>query len=406
MVHRESRLSWCKLALIGLSYLACASSAAQSIEKKELLRYSETAQEALAQGRYEEAEAAYEKLRDVEPRVAEVHANLGLIYFQERKFEQAVPALRLALKLKPTLPKADTLLAMSLSELGRYTEALPGLEHGFHQSTDLPAKRMCGLQLLRAYTGLQRDSKAVESALELNRLYPDDPEVLYHSGRIFGNFAFLSIRKLAQVAPNSVWRHLAAAEAHEAQGSYDQAIPEYREVLTLDPHRPGVHYRIGRSLLARFWQRHSPDDPVEAGKEFALELQLDPSNANAAYELGEMRRKANQIDEAQQYFEQALQHYPDFPEAHLGLAAVLLEKKNPEQALVHSQKAVAVNPDEEVAWYRLAQVQKTLHNVAEQRKAMAEFQRLHDLSTRQKGFDAAGSASEVTKQQVDPNTAQ
>ena len=60
---------------------------------------------------------------------------------------------------------------------------------------------MCGLQLLRAYSGLRRDSKAVEVALELNRLYPDDPEVLYHTGRIFGNFAFLNMQKLAQVAP-------------------------------------------------------------------------------------------------------------------------------------------------------------------------------------------------------------
>jgi len=53
----------------------------------------------LASGRYEEAQRAYEKLRELEPGVAEVHANLGLIYFEEKKFEQAVPALRQALKL-------------------------------------------------------------------------------------------------------------------------------------------------------------------------------------------------------------------------------------------------------------------------------------------------------------------
>ena len=95
-----------------------------------------------------------------------------LIYFQERKYEAAVSALRQALKLKPALPKTSALLAMSLSELGRYSEALPGLEKGFRQSTDPPIKRMCGLQLLRAYSGLRRDSKAVDVALELNRLYP------------------------------------------------------------------------------------------------------------------------------------------------------------------------------------------------------------------------------------------
>ena len=127
---------------------------AQSADAVE--KYSEQGQRALAQGNYAEAEAAFEKLRELEPGVAEVHANLGLIYFQERKFEPAVIALRQALKLKPALPKTATLLAMSLSELGRYSEALPGLEKGFRQSTDPPIKRMCGLQLLRAYTGLRQ----------------------------------------------------------------------------------------------------------------------------------------------------------------------------------------------------------------------------------------------------------
>src|SRR5713226_6303062 len=89
---------------------------------------------------------------------------------------------------------------MSLSELGRYNEALPGLEKGFRRSTDPALKRLAGLQLERAYTGLKRDSKAVEVALELNRLYPEDPEVLYHTGRLFGNFAYLSMRKLSQVS--------------------------------------------------------------------------------------------------------------------------------------------------------------------------------------------------------------
>src|SRR5207302_573316 len=83
-------------------------------------------------------------------------------------------------------------------------------------------------ELERAYTGLKRDKNAVEVAMELNRLYPDDPEILYQTAKIYGNFAFLTMWKLAQVAPNSVWRHLAAGECEESQGSYDQALQEYR----------------------------------------------------------------------------------------------------------------------------------------------------------------------------------
>ena len=391
------KITWTLLVAIGFWSTAAHAQSNDSVE-----HYAEEGQSALAAGRYADAEKAFEKLRHLEPTMAEVHANLGLIYFQERKFELAVPTLQQALKLKPALTKTDDLLAMSLSELGRYQEAVPGLERCLHHSTDIEIKRMCGLELQRAYTGLKKDDKAVEVAMQLNRLFPDDPEILYQTGKIYGNFAFLTMEKLAQVAPTSVWKHLAAAEAHESQGSYDQAIPEYNEVLKLEPQRPGIHYRIGRSLLGRYWQRHSSEDLTAAEKEFEQELQIDPANASSAYELGELRRKANRFDEAQQYFERALQHYPDFPEAQLGLAAVLQAKKLNDQAVIHAQRAVAIDPENEVGWYRLAQIQKALGNNAEQEKALAEYRRLHDRSSQQRGLEPVFSPREVTKQEVEP----
>ena len=396
-MKRRHAFNWAVLVVL---VLAASTAGAQDTSSVE--RYAEEGESALAAGRYAEAEKAFEKLRQLEPSMAEVHANLGLIYFQERKFEQAVPTLREALKLKPALTKTDNLLAMSLSELGRYEEAVPGLEKCLHHSSDTEIKRMCGLELQRAYTGLKKDDKAVEVAMQLNRLFPDDPEILYQTGKIYGNFAFLTMEKLAQVAPTSVWKHLAAAEAHESQGSYDQAITEYNEVLKLEPQRPGTHYRIGRSLLGRYWQRRSAEDLTAAEKEFEQELQIDPANANSAYELGELRRKANRFDEAQQYFEQALQHYPDFPEAQLGLAAVLQAKKLNDQAVIHAQRAVAIDPENEVGWYRLAQIQKALGNNAEQEKALAEYRRLHDKSSQQRGLEPVFSPREVTKQEVEP----
>ena len=93
---------------------------------------------------YADAERAFEKLEKLSPGTAEIHARLGLVFYQEGKFEQAVPALRQAIKLKPGLPNIDVLLAMSLSELGHYEEALSGLEKGFRGSGDLRLERMSG----------------------------------------------------------------------------------------------------------------------------------------------------------------------------------------------------------------------------------------------------------------------
>jgi tetratricopeptide (TPR) repeat protein len=405
-VKRGQELHWQGVISMALAALCLVAVGAMGQESDSLDRLYRQAQQALTQGRYSEAERLYERLSKLDPGMAEVHANLGLIYFEERKFDQAVPALHQALKLKPGLTRSESLLAMSLSEIGRYSEAVAGLEKCLHRSAETEIKRMCGLELERAYAGLKKDSKAVEVAMELDRLYPDDPEILYQAGKVYGNFAYLTMEKLARVAPTSVWRHLAAAEAHESQGSYGQAIQEYHEVLRLEPDRPAIHYRIGRSLMGRFWQHQSQDDVAAAEKEFEEELRLHPDNANAAYELGEMCRKNKQVEKAQRYFEQALQHYPDFAEAQLGLAAVLLEKNQPAQALPHAQRAVAVDPENEVCWYRLAKIQRSLGNVVEQQKALAEYRRLHDIANQQKEVAPVFSTLEVTKQEVDATPSQ
>ena len=388
------------LRLMILLCLSASSGLAQQANSALLQRYSQEGEKALAEQRYDEAAKAYEKIRELAPNTAEAHARLGLIYFLQGRFEQAAPALRQALKLKPSLPNTDVLLAMSLSELGQYQEAMPALQKGFKRLTDPALKRASGLQLQRAYTGLRQDDKAVEVALELTRLYPKDPEVLYHAGRLFANYAYLSTVKLAEVAPDSLWLRLASGEAYESQGRLDVAIREYKEVLSLQPNRPGVHYRIGRALLSL--AKQSTDDKVsepEALKEFEEELRLDPTNANAAYEAGEIHRKSARFDRAAELFSQAVKYYPDFVEALVALGRTLLSLGKAEQSLAPLGKAVALDAANEVAWFQLAQAQRALGNAAEQQKALAELQRLRDLK-RQAEINFL-TRQEVTKQSLD-----
>jgi tetratricopeptide (TPR) repeat protein len=350
--------------------------AQQPSDSAVLEQRAKEGERALAEGRYVDAQKAYESLRQLSPGTAEVHARLGLIYFQQGKFAEAIPPLRDAIKLKPGLPKVDALLGMSLSELGRYDEALPAVSKAFSQNEDAVLRRMAGLHLQRIYTGLGRDPDAVDVALRLSRLYPDDPEVLYHSGRLFANFAYLQTMRLAKVAPESVWLHQAAGEANQSQGLYDAALREYRQVLAAAPRRPGIHFRIGRVLLERSSKDGSADDLAEARRAFEEELAVDPTNASAAYELAEMHRKAGELEPARKLFEQALTHYPAFDHALVGLARTLVAIGRPAEAVPHLRAALGQNPDNEVACYQLAQAYRALGNTAEQEKALAEFNRV------------------------------
>lgn len=374
----------------------------QTTDVDAVQRYSDEGQRALAAGQYDVAERNFMALEKLTPRIAEVHASLAVIYFEEKRFDEAVQEIHQALKLKPGLVRLQSLLAISLSELGKYQEALPGLQTAFAHSSDLEVKRMCGLQLMRSYTGLHQDAQAVEVALKLNKDFPSDPEVLYNTGKVFGNYAFLTISKLAEDAPNSVWRHLAAAEAYESQGSAIEALSEYHAVLAIDAHRRGIHYRMGRTLLAQYHQTGNAANQAGAQDEFVLELQTDPGNGNAAYELAEMQRQAGDYSHAEQSFQQVLARYPDFEEAQVGLAGVLMAESKPAAAVEHLRVAIALRAGDEVAWYRLSQAERTLGDATAQKEALAHFQSLHQAAIAQRATAAVPGNDEITRQQVDP----
>jgi tetratricopeptide (TPR) repeat protein len=399
---------WAVGSIIALMSAASAAPAAARQAPAETATLFEQGERALAGGRYAEAQRSYERLRTLEPERAEVHARLGLIYFQLGKFADAIPVLRRALALKPGLPNLDALLAMSLSEIGRHQEALAGLEQAFRQPAgDRALRRLVGLHLQRTYTDLDRDGDAVAVALEMSRSYPDDPEVLYHTGRLFGNYAYLQTTRLARVAPDSTWLHQAAGEANESQGLLDQAIAEYRQVLAKAPKRPGLHFRIGRALLTRAAQGNGDVAAEgEAAEAFEQELRIDPTNANAAYELGEMQRKSGRLDAAIPYFERAVAAYPDFEEALVGLGRALVAAGRATEALPHLRKAAAVNPRNEVAFYQLAQAHRALGQRAEQQAALVAFTRLRDDNARQREVAVlAPDRAGVTPQVIDATSA-
>lgn len=331
------------------------------------------AQHALTAGDLDSARRQFTALTRAHPEVAEVHATLGALLFQVGDFAGCLREMQQARQIKPSLPHLDDLIAMSNAELGHYDIAVAPLEQTFHSAEEAAIKRQSGLELERTYTALGKDAKAVAVALELQELFPKDPEILYHNERIFGNFAFLTVQSLAQAAPDSVWRYQAQAEAEESQGSHDAAVLAYRKVLELDPNRPGIHYRMGRVLREKARDSHDPQDLQLAMGEFQSELKLHPDSANAAYEVGELNRLSGKLSEAKTYFEAALHTYPAFPEADLGLGTVLAALNQPADALPYLKKAAELAPSDEATWYRLSQVEKALGHREESTSALHTF---------------------------------
>lgn len=382
--------------------LPTAVSAQTSGQDEAAANDANLGQQAMAQGRYAEAQIYFERLEKIAPEVAEVHATLAAIDFERREYDQAIGEIEIAQKLKPGLPRLGSLLALSLAEAGQFEKALPGLEKGFRQTSDSEVRRMCGLQLLRAYTGLRRDSDAVETALALNRLYPDDPEVLYHTGRIYGNFAYMVMEKLHDTAPDSIWMLQAKGEANESASNYDAALSAFQQVLEKDPHRPGIHYRMGRVLLSRFRAQQKPEDRVAAAREFDAELAIDSDNGNANYELGVMAAEDGKLEEARKRFEDVTARFPDFEEALVALGGCYMQLSQPRQAMPPLERATKIRPNDDVAWYRLARAERALREDVAAAKSMAEFRKIH--AEVMVGQQIPNLADKVTPQKLDADS--
>lgn len=350
---------------------------AQNSREQQAAQYAAAGQRAMMQGNYATAQQNLEKLAKIEPNIAQVHAMLAAIDFQEREYAKTVLEVRIAQRLKPGLPRLGSLLGAALSEQGQFEEAIPYLEKAFHDEADRAVKRMCGLELMRAYTKLNRDADAVQVAVTMNRLFPNDPEVLYHTGRVYGIRAYDVMEKLRNVAPGSVWMLQAQGEANESRQDWPAAIVAYKHVLVLDPTRPGIHYQLGRIYLTKYRASQSSSDKQAAMQQFQNELEIDPSNADATYELANIQEESGELNAASEQYAALLKQAPDFEEALVGLGGIDLTTKRPAKAIPLLERATQIRPNDIVAWWRLSQAYRAVGNRRGQALALENFKRLH-----------------------------
>jgi len=354
------------------------SLAAQRVNQSEIEITSKQAQEAMAAKDWAVAVKALEKLAGLTPGVFEVQANLGLAYYSDNRILEASKAFERALKLNPKMTQAEMMLGLCYAELGRNQQAVSILSPAFRHPPDKQMGRLLGLDLQRAYEGLNQHDKAVAVADELLQRYPNDPEILFHSSRLYADRAYELMTQLMQVASGSVWLRYATAEVHASLQRYDLAIVEYRNVLAMEPRMPGIHLRLGRAILQGSKEMNAVD---EALHEFELELNLSPDNSDAEYEIGEIYRQRGEFEPALAHFSKAVQHHPDFTQARIGLASTLISQGRSREALGHLLAAVRIEPRNDVAHFRLAAVYKALGDTANQQKEMAVFQKLHSAAT-------------------------
>jgi len=297
----------------------------------------------------------------------------GIEEFHQGKYEAAKSTLEQALKHKSNDAHARTFLALSRAATGGCDIAANDLYDAFTNNQDRDLRRMAGLALVQCHLSHDRLDAAVPVALALQREFPADPDVLYQAARMHMKAWNDVVFQMFQKTPASYRVNQVSAEIFEIQGRYADAITEYRKAIVKNPTAINLHFRLGRALVL---ESHSPNALSAARREFEAELQLNPTDAVAEYEIGQILLSQNKPHDAAPRFERALALSPDFGEALLAVAKMRADAKHYDEAIPLLERAIKLQPANESAHYNLMLAYRNAGRTADAQREKAEVDKL------------------------------
>ena len=266
-------------------------------------------------------------------------------------------------------PTARAFLALTEAGTGRCGKATGELAKQLADGSDPDVRRLSGLALVQCRIRTGNFDDAIVALARLQTLYPSDPDVLYQTSRLYMKIWNDTVREMFEKTPASFRVNQLSAEVFETESKYDAAVSEYRKALAKSPKTVGLHFRLGRAILA---QSHAPEAMQEARAEFDAELALNPYDASAQYEVAQILLAEQQPEEAARRLERALKLSADFPEALIALARL---RTGPETIQL-LERAVLLAPRSEAAHAGLMLAYRNAGRLRESKAQKDELEKL------------------------------
>jgi protein O-GlcNAc transferase len=169
---------------------------------------------------------------------AEFHYDLGLAYYSENKMKEAKAEFQEAIRLAPTLDRAEYLLAACIATEGNYTEAVEILRKLTNEHPH-NATYWATLGQILAEAGTGDLSEAVRACRRAQTIRPRDPHIQYVTATVLlksGDFAGAKplFEHLVNLNPKELSAHVALARIYGRLGERDLARKETQIVSQLE----------------------------------------------------------------------------------------------------------------------------------------------------------------------------
>jgi Tfp pilus assembly protein PilF len=354
--------------------LPCFSQSAPS-RQQQIESHSRKAQEYLSENKPDLAAAEFKAIVALAPNNVDARGNLGVLLFFQGANAEAIPQLRAALKLQPSLWKIQALLGMAELRTGDLKGALGDLEKAFPNLKEDKIHIDTGMELIEIYSSAGDLDKAAGIVGALREKYQTNVEIIYTAYRIYSDLTNESMLSLTVVAPKSARTHQMMAHELARQGHTEEAIENYSIALKLQPNLPGLHFEMAEMLNTS----QAAGGPEAAEKEYKAALEVNPSDEKSECRLGDIAAQRGDLEVAQKHYSRALQLQPDDPDANIGLAKVWMSLNHPEKAEPLLKHAIQLDPTIAVAHFRLSTIYRQTGRVEDAKHELDEYKKYKDM---------------------------
>lgn len=365
-------------ALLLGAALALSQSAPVQNGEQDYSAHIQKAQDYLREKRPDLAIPELEAAVRANPESVDAQGNLGVLLFFQGKYADAIPHLHAAILQQPSLSKIQGLLGIAESRTGSSADARKDLEAAFPAISDRKFKVEAGLELVGVDTQLGDLLAAAPVVGELQKLAPDNAEVLYAAYRTYSELESQTMLSLSLTGSNSAQMHEMLAHEEIKRGDTNAAVADFRKAIAIDPNLPGVHFDLAELLKTS----QNPQVKKEAEQEYRADLAQNPVDARAERRLGEIDEGLGLSKQALEEYEAAVKMQPDDPDANLDLAKMMIQMGQREKALPLLEKSEQEDPTIALTHLRLSQLYRRQGMIKESDREVALYKKYTDLKAK------------------------
>ena len=232
---------------------------------------------------------------------APVYALLAEVYEAAGRFENAIPAMRLAIERDPRNESYRFRYGMLLTDTKAPAAAVIRLQEALKE---FPSSSRLWFALGVAQSALDKTTEAAEAFRRAHELDPKFAPALAYLGMTY-----------------------------DQQGRYGEAVSFYERALALDDRLAAAHYLAAEAII-----NQSPSEVERASTHLKRAVALNPSFAPARVSLAKLHMRADRHAEAVAELQSAIASDPDLAIAHYQLGRALMRLKRNEEGRAALEK--------------------------------------------------------------------